>query len=55
MYTTSQGDVSSDDKTASTSEAFGVLQSHFDCGGGDLRSTGGIPMETRSRRLLAHS
>ena len=27
-----------------------MLQSHFDCVGDDLRSTGGIPMKTRSRR-----
>ena len=44
-------DDSSDDETASTNEqAAQVLQSHFDCGGDDLRPAGGIPMETRSRR-----
>ena len=51
MYATSQGDSSSNDETTLTSEqAARILQSHFDCGGGDPRSTNGIPMETRSRR-----
>ena len=51
MYATSQRDGSSDDKIASVGkQAAQVLQSHFDCGGDDPRPTGGIPMETRSRR-----
>ena len=50
-YTTSHEDASSDDETTSTGEQVArVLQSHFDCGGDDPRPTGGIPMETRSRR-----
>ena len=51
MYATSQGDDSSDDETTSASEqAARVLQSHFDCGGGNPRSISGIPIETKSRR-----
>ena len=51
MYATSQGDGSFDVEIASAGEqAARVLQSHFDYGGDNLMSTGGIPMETRSRR-----
>ena len=51
VYAKSHGDSSSDDETVSASDqAARVLQSHFDRGGDDIRPTGGIPMETRSRR-----
>ena len=51
VYAKSHGDSSSDNETVSAGEqAAGVLQSHFDRGGDDIRPTGGIPMETRSRR-----
>ena len=51
MYATSLGNSSFDDKTASVGEHVArVSQSHFGCGGNDPRPTGGISMETRSKR-----
>ena len=51
MYATSHRDVSFYEETASASDqAARVLQSHFDCKGGNPRPTGSIPMETWSRR-----
>ena len=51
VCTTYHGDNSSDDEITLTCEqAAWVLQSHFDCGGDDLRPTSGIPMETLSKR-----
>ena len=51
IYAMSYGDSSSDDETISTSEqAAQVLQSYFDRKGDNIRPTGGIPMEIRSKR-----
>lgn len=51
MYATSHENDSSNDEIASAGEQVAwVLQSHFNYGGDDLRPTGGIPMETRSKR-----
>jgi len=51
MYATSQGDDSSDDKTASASKQVArVLQSRFDHGEEDTGPIGDISIETWSRR-----
>lgn len=51
MYVMSHKDDSSDKEIASAAKQVArVLQNHFDCGGDNPRPTGGIPMETQSRR-----